>query len=288
MQQINFQALEIFRTVATEGSISRAAEKLGRVQSNISTRIRQLEDSIGKSLFLRKSRGLDLTADGKMLLAYAERFHQLSEETSNAVFASNPSGQFRLGAMESTAAARLPSLLADYHQAFPHVEVELTTGTAGHLLQRLAKFEIEAAFVAEPVTDTDLESQAVFEEQLMLVAPGTWPALEEGLDLNGRTLIAFEVGCAYRRYLERWLMEEKITPGATHSVSSYLAILSCVSAGTGFSVVPRSVLQRVSLDGEIRTYRLKGEYSRIRTMLVWRKGFSSSRLDGLKSLLSSS
>jgi DNA-binding transcriptional LysR family regulator len=80
MNGLDLRALEIFRAVATEGSVSRAAIKLNRVQSNISTRIKQLEQRLGKNLFLRRNRGLTLTPDGELLLSYTERLFQLSQE----------------------------------------------------------------------------------------------------------------------------------------------------------------------------------------------------------------
>ncbi len=108
MHGLNLRALEIFRTVAVEGGVSKAAIKLNRVQSNISTRIKQLEQHLGKNLFFRQNRGLTLTQDGHLLLSYAERFLQLSTEASEALNEGKPRGVFRIGTMESTAAARLP------------------------------------------------------------------------------------------------------------------------------------------------------------------------------------
>jgi DNA-binding transcriptional LysR family regulator len=151
MHGFNLSALEIFRTVAIEGSVSKAAIRLNRVQSNISTRIKQLEQQLEKSLFLRHNRGLTLTPDGQLLLAYAERFLQLSMEASEALKAGKPSGVFRIGTMESTAATRLPEILSRYHELYPDVQIELETGTAGWLIDRLQNYDIEIAFTAEPV-----------------------------------------------------------------------------------------------------------------------------------------
>ncbi len=281
MQNMNLQALEIFRTVAMEGSVSRAANRLGRVQSNISTRIKQLEEVVGKSLFRRQNRGLTLTADGKLLLDYAERFHLLSVETSEALGAGQPSGRFSIGAMESTAAARLPAILSRYHAQYPDVEVVLKTDTAGGLLNRLYKYEIDIALLAEPVTDATFQTLPVFEEELVLVTPASYPPLDDFSILNGRSLIAFEAGCAYRRYLERWQLENGIAPGTILSVSSYLAILSCVSAGTGYAVVPKSVLDMINIGDGLRPYPLSGSYAAIKTLLVWRAEYHSAKLDAL-------
>jgi DNA-binding transcriptional LysR family regulator len=285
MYGLNLQALEIFRTVATEGSVSKAAIKLNRVQSNISTRIKQLELQLEKSLFLRQNRGLTHTPDGQLLLIYAERFLQLSMEASEALNVGKPTGSFRIGAMESTAAARLPEILSRYHALYPEVEIEVETDTAGGLMNRLQNYDIDIAFCAEPVSFDWASTQPVFEEKLILVAPQSFPALENTNEISGMTIVAFETGCAYRRYLEQWLLETEIVPGNVMAVSSYLAILACVSAGTGYAVVPQSVLDIISTKGQLRRYSLPDNVSKIITMLAWRTDYQSAKLDALKALL---
>lgn len=285
MNGLDLRALEIFRTVAVEGSVSKAAAKLNRVQSNISTRIKQLEQQLGKDLFLRQNRGLTLTSDGDLLLSYAERFLQLSMETSEALNAGKPSGVFRIGTMESTGAARLPAILSRYHERYPDVRIELETDTAGGLIDRLLDYDIEIAFIAEPVSFDRITTQPVFEEQLVLVAPKSFPRLENTQEISGKTVIAFEAGCAYRRYLEDWLLDAGIVPGSIMAVSSYLAILACVSAGTGYAVVPQSVLDMVSMKGRFRRYPLPNGLSKIKTLLAWRSDYASSKLDTLNEFL---
>ena len=285
MQVLDLRSLEIFRAVAVEGSVTRAAIKLNRVQSNISTRIKQLEQHLKKNLFLRRNRGLTLTPDGHLLLSYAERLLQLSMEASEALNEGKPSGVFRIGTMESTAAARLPEILSRYHQRYPDVEIQLETDTAGRLIDRLFNHDIEIAFAAEPVSFETISTQAVFEEELVLVAPQSFPPLENTREISGKTVVAFEPGCAYRRYLEQWLLESGIVPGGVIAMGSYLAILACVSAGTGFAVVPQCVLDTVSSKGQIRRYSLPDNLARIKTLLAWRSDYQSVKLDALKELL---
>lgn len=285
MNGLDLRSLEIFRAVAIEGSVSKAAAKLNRVQSNVSTRIKQLEERLDKELFSRRNRGLTLTPDGHVLLAYAERLLQLSEEASDALNAGKPSGVFRIGTMESTAAARLPAILSDYHRRYPKVEIELDTDTAGGLLDRLLNYDIDVAFVAEPVSFETLRTWPVFLEELVLVAPASFPPLESTAEISGRTVLAFEPGCAYRRYLEEWLLESGIVPGGIMALGSYLAILASVAAGTGFAVVPKSVLDTVSSKGKFRRYPLPDKIARIRTLLAWRADYRSAKLDALQDLL---
>ena len=285
MHSLDLRSLEIFRTVAVEGSVTKAAMKLNRVQSNISTRIKQLEQHLEKDLFIRQNRGLTLTPDGHLLLSYADRLLQLSKEAWEALNEGKPKGVFRIGTMESTAAARLPEILSRYHQLYPDVEIELETDTAGGLMDRLFSHDVEIAFVAEPVSFETISTQPVFEEELVLVAPQSFPRLENASEMSGKTVIAFEPGCAYRRYLEKWLLVSGIVPGGVIAVGSYLAILACVSAGTGFAVIPQCVLDTVSSKGQFRFYPLPSKVARIKTLLAWRSDYQSVKLDALKELL---
>lgn len=282
---LNLSALVIFRQVAAEGTILGAAARLHRVQSNVSTRIKQLEEQLGHTLFVRSARGLSLTQEGEILLRYADRLISLSNEAVDALHAAEPSGTFRLGTMESTAASRLPKYLSLYHARFPKVQLHLETDTAGGLCRRLLANEIDAAFIAEPLTAKGVVAESVFEEQLVLVGPASTPATGTPPRMDGETIIAFEEGCAYRRYLQQWLAEEGIQPGDVISVGSYLAMLACVSAGAGYAVVPKSVLDMIATEGKFRCHALPEKYSRIRTLLLWRAMFRSSKLDALRALL---
>lgn len=284
-QPLSLSALAIFRAVAREGGVVAAAASLHRVPSNVSTRLRQLEETVGAALFRRGRRGLTLTDEGRTLLRYAERMLALSDEAVDALRPERPAGPFRIGAMESTATSRLPRHLSAYHARYPDVELHIETETAGRLASRLKAGAVDAIFVAEPLTLEGAESEPVFEERLMLVLPGSFPDPATPRALDGATVVAFEEGCAYRRYLEEWLVEADVRPQGFLSVASYPAILACVAAGTGFAVVPRSVLDVISTAGEFRVVDLPSRYRRIRTLLAWRQDFRSPKLDALRALI---
>ena len=84
--------LHIFRTVVREGGIVRAARRLNRVPSNITTRIKQLEASIGVQLFTRERHRLTLSQSGERLLVYADRMLLLSDEARSVLAGRAPSG----------------------------------------------------------------------------------------------------------------------------------------------------------------------------------------------------
>ena len=94
---MDLAALTIFRAVVRENGVTRAAAKLNRVQSNVTTRIKQLEEQLGTELFIRDGRRLVLTPAGETLLPYAERLLALADEARHAVREDRPSGRLRLG-----------------------------------------------------------------------------------------------------------------------------------------------------------------------------------------------
>jgi DNA-binding transcriptional LysR family regulator len=274
--------LKIFKTVAEQGGVTKAAAALHRVQSNVTTRVKQLEERLGTKLFHRQGRKLVLSSEGKVLLAYADRLLRLSTEAQAALKGHAPHGVFKLGALESTAATRLPPVLARYHRAYPAVRLELVTGTSGALVDKVLREEVEAALVAEPFPAKNLEMQHAFTEELVLITPKGHPRVTSPKDLGERIILGFTTGCSYRRRLEAWLGRSSVVAERVMEYGSYHAIAACVAAGSGIAVIPKSVLRAVGAEGQVAVHPLPPSVANARTMLVWRRGHRSAALDALR------
>src|SRR6202050_289940 len=161
---MDFVDLQVFKTVVEEGGIIKAARKRHRVPSSVTTRIKQLEASMGVTLFHRDRQRLHLSATGELLLDYADRLIQLSDEARTIVSGGKPKGVLKLGALESTTASRLPRILTDFHRRYPEVRLELTTGTDDALVNQVADRRVDAAFAAEAPALRALEHHPVFRE----------------------------------------------------------------------------------------------------------------------------
>jgi DNA-binding transcriptional LysR family regulator len=286
MRTIDLESLEIFRAVVQEGGIVRAAGKLNRVQSNVTTRIKQLEERLGLALFRRQGRSLVLSPEGEVLLSYAQRLFRLADEAESELKAGKPMGVFRIGSLESTAGSRLAPILSRFHKLYPAVVVELVTGTTGALIQRVANFEIEAAFISQPFTAPGLQALKVFEEELVLITARNAPDVARPADLAGLTLIAFANGCSYRKRLEEWLGGSGVMPARTMEFGSYQAMIACVAAGTGFALVPRSLLFALRAASDVKQHEVPAKVRRNHTHLVW-NGTASSALLRLQALVGS-
>ena len=276
--------LAIFKAVVEEGGIVRAARKLHRVQSSVTSRIQQLEASVGTRLFVRNKQRLHLSSSGKVLLAYADRLLGLAEEARNAVADGPPRGVLKLGALESTTASRLPAVFCTFHQRFPDVRIELTTGTNDALVTAVGDRRLDAAFVAVAPSRPELTYCGVFNERLVLITSLAHAPVKRAADIASDSVIAFPRGCAYRRVLERWVGDKDLASLRVLELSSYHAIVACVASGTGVAIVPQSVLATVQ-SSRVAIYPLPKVLSEVVTPLIWRLGESAPPVNALRELI---
>lgn len=282
---MNFSDLQVFRCVAQVGGITRAAERLHRVPSSVTTRVQQLEEDLGVALFLREGRRIAITPAGQVLLGYAERILALAEEAREALQDAAPRGRLRLGTMESTAATRLPRPLAEYHLRYPQVTLELSTGPTRQLLAQVLGGDLDAALVADPTLDKRLESASAFTEELVLVTEAGHRRIRSAKDLSRPTVLAFGSGCTYRHRLEEWFAAGGIDPDRIVELTSYHAILGCAVAGMGIALLPRALLEIFPERGRLSVHAMPASLRRTKTLLVWRKGTRSAKVVALADLL---
>jgi len=276
--------LRIFSAVVREGGVTRAAEHLHRVQSNVTTRVSQLEDELGVTLFIRTGKRLQLAPAGRILLGYADRLLALADEAEAAVQDSKPRGIFRLGSMESTAAVRLPAVLTEYSRRYPDVVLELRTGNPTQLSTAILAGELEAALVAEPIAEVPFEKVTAFEEEPVIVTAADHPPIGRKGN-TPKTIIVFEHGCPHRRLLESWYASRGEMPERTIELASYHAMLGCVVAGMGAALLPKSVLGTFPESKRLKTHKLPRGKDRMETVLIWQKDAGSPKVKALAEIL---
>ncbi len=282
---MDLEDLRIFRSVVQEGSVTRAAERLNRVQSNVTTRVRQLEQDLGVNLFIREGKRLHLSPTGKVLLDYADRLLDLAQEARDAVNDGAPRGPFRLGAMESTAAIRLPAPLSEFHRRFPDVKLDLRTATIHDLSTAVLTGALDAALVAEPVSDDAFEKVTIYDEALALVAYAGHAPIRSPVDVRSETVLAFEHGCPYRLRMQQWFSRAGETPAQISEMSSWHAIMGCAAARMGVAVLPQMVLNSFPQSKYLSVHPLPRDLSHAPTVLIWRKGAQSSKIAALVEVL---
>lgn len=277
--------LEMFNAVAQTGSITQAAQKVHRVPSNLTTRIRQLEADLGVELFIRENQRLRLSPAGHSFLRYSQQILALVDEARSVVAGDEPLGLFSLGSLESTAAVRIPSTLALYNQRYPRIQFDLATGPSGTMIDGVLDGSLSAAFVDGPVMHPGLEGIPVYQEEMMIVTPRGHAPVLRASDVDQASIYAFRANCSYRRHFESWFHADRATPGRIHEMESYHGMLACVVAGAGLAMIPRSMLESMPGHHQVEAWPLSGKWRWLTTWLIWRRDAMTRPLEAFIALL---
>lgn len=269
--------LRVFEAVARLGGMNRAAGELNTVQSNVTNRIRNLEDELGSPLFSRHSRGVSLTPAGRRLLPYAHQAASLLDDARRAVRDDgNPSGALVIGSLETTAAMHLPPILAEYVKAHPDVDLSLTTGTTEELIGRVLDRQLEGALVCGPVDHPELEQETIFREELAVITSRAVRNFDDLAAKGGLKIVVLRIGCSYRQRLESILARRGVADLRKLEFGTLDAILGCVAAGIGVTLLPKGMAPNDKVPpgssrGPYAIHRLPPEEARVETVFIRRR-----------------
>lgn len=263
--------LEIFQTVANHKSVSRAAEQLKYVQSNVTNRINKLESELETSLFHRNNRGVVLTSSGELLLTYTDKILKLFREAKESVRNQEvPSGPLSIGSTDITTAVRLPSVLAVYHQQYPNVNFSLKNGSTEELVTEVLKYNLDGAFITDPVDHPKLLSEPLIDEEVVLIMDKLKPPIKSIKDLKEKTILVFRSGCTYRSKLEQWLRDEGIFPVKKMEFGTIEGMIGCVKAGLGVALVSKRIAKHFEKEGNIKWFSVPDDYKHVKTVFIRR------------------
>ncbi len=255
---MDLRQLEYFTAIVKEGSLTGAAKRCRIAQPSLSQQLRALEDELGETLVLRKPRGVEATAAGRILMEHAERvlneasllrerFAQRRESQEGCVI---------FGMIPTIAPYLLPRFLGPFRESFPKIDVQVREARTSGLIQQVVDGTIEFAILSD-VTPQDqkkwsLHVRELFREPLMLAVPLTHPlaTAAEGPkpeNLQPETLIHLRGGhCLTDRTLKVCRMENLDPKLECDQLETALAM---VAAGMGTAVVPELAVRSRSLPG---------------------------------------
>jgi DNA-binding transcriptional LysR family regulator len=272
--------LRLFAAVARTGGIGKAALVLNTVQPNVTARLKALEDRLGTVLFERSNRGVVLTAAGRRLLPYAERIGRLMEDAKRAVRdGGEPAGPLTIGSLETTAALHLSPCLARFAKSHPAVDLSLKTGTSAELVDQVLGRTVDGAFVCGPVDHIDLRVEPIFSEELVvLTAPGLCD-IDDLLRAGDLKLIVLRAGCSYRQIFEAYLARRGTVSARVLEFGTIETIISCVAAGLGVTLLPKSLIGAVWSAGRVAIHHLQNGEGRVETVFIQhRDAYATSAL----------
>jgi len=219
--------------------MSKAANKLHCVQSNVSARIKQFEEDLNISLFNRGGgRKLTLTPAGKTLFSFAEKIAVIEKEAEKTINDINgKKSGISIGFMETATAIKLHTVLISYHESYPGSNVKIVTGTAEELIHNVLDSEIDGAFIEDLIEHPDIELNLIFEEKLALISNANID------DFRNKNILVLKKEYLYREKLENFLNAKNIYPDKTFELDSLEELIAYASAGMGITLLPLSVLK---------------------------------------------
>lgn len=226
--------LRIFKEVAYTRSITKAAENMGYVQSNITAHIKKLESELNTILLIRTNKGVELTQEGEILLQQAEKIISLIDETARSF--KHVTTPLNIGTTQTIAGYLLPQCLAKYHKQFPDISIAVHTLDQNIFDTGLGNGELDCIITNN--SKRILQGKQIFQypEELLLIAPFSCQSLEQ---IEQYPVIVNNIeACPYRKTLLNWWNLHQIKPPVIIEIDTVEAILNMVENGAGISLLP--------------------------------------------------
>lgn len=237
---ISMESLElrIFREVARMKNISRAAENMGYVQSNITAHIKKLENELNTTLLIRHNKGVTLTEDGEKLLEYAEQVISLLDIILYTFH--RDIKQFNIGATQTIAGYLLPQCLIEYQNRFPNTNLSIITSNQQDMNKQLEQKLLDCVITNDPHVFTNAQCIFTAKEVLSLITPKFCESISQIWQLP--LVVNNLKSCPYRKILTDLFLRESM-PFKIIELDTVEAIINTVAAGGGISLLPKNVLQ---------------------------------------------
>jgi DNA-binding transcriptional LysR family regulator len=244
--------LRTIDAVARHRSFTKAAEELYLAQSAISQQIRRLEAELGLEVFRRTSRSVEVTAEGRLVLAHARRvlaevddLHNQLEELTGLL-----RGTIRIGGIWPFGPYDLYGVLADFRAEHPGVDIHMVEDTQERMLEMLRADELDCAFasVDPDAIGDEFAATLLWQEEFVVAVAPDHPIADHPhvtvQQLAGEDLITYRDNSAIRRRLEGALEKRSVEPRYAFVCTEMAAVRALASKGLGVAVLPRSVAEQ--------------------------------------------
>ncbi|NNE86431.1 MAG: LysR family transcriptional regulator [Silicimonas sp.] len=274
MDNFTLRQLRYFEALAHHGHFGRAADACAISQPALSVQIKELEESLGVTLFERAARNIRLTGFGEDFAKRARAILQSVDELRDLARASREtfSGKLRLGVIPTIAPYLLPTLLRDLGKAHPALDIHVRETLTPRLIEELADGRLDAAIVALPINIPSFTEVPLFAEGFFLVrqkrdAKLPVPTVDE---LHKERLLMLEEGHCFRDQAMAFCNMQSLAPREGLDGSSLSTLVQMVGAGLGMTLIPEMAVPVETRSAKVAVEALgKGELSRTVGM-IWR------------------
>ena len=275
MMNVTFKQLRYFEALARHCHFGRAADTCGISQPALSMQIRELEDSLGKSLFERGARQVRLTNFGEEFVLRVREILRSVDELGDLARASNDllMGRLRIGVIPTIAPYLLPTLIGNLTRMYAGIDIHVRESLTARLIQELIEGRLDTAIVALPVSEPSLTEIALFSETFVLVRPGEddgkpVPSPEMLRDMR---LLLLEEGHCFRDQALSFCNMQSARPREMLDASSLTTLVQMVSAGIGVTLIPEMAVAVETRFGTVSVAHFDTPQPTRTIGMIWRK-----------------
>lgn len=260
----NLEYYKIFYFVAKLKSITLAAEELFISQPAVSQAIKQLENSIGGSLFVRTSKGVSLTPEGEVLYKYVSSGYEYIAigESKFKELLTLEAGEIRIGASDMTLQFYLLNHLEEFHKLYPKVKIKVTNVPTPETIEYLRSGKIDFGVVSEPVSEfRGLNVNSVSKIRDVFIASDRFMELKDRsvdwCELQGYPIITIESNTSTRKYVDSFLKEKGVILNPEFELATSELIVQFTKRNLGIGCVVRSFAEKLIEDGKLFELNLR-------------------------------
>ena len=258
---VKLELYRVFKEVAEAGNITAAAQTLFISQSAVSQSIKQLEAELQTRLFARNSRGVTLTADGRMLYEYVRSAMGLLETGEEKLSQSRDlqMGHLTIGASDTVTSQFLLPYLDRCHRQYPAIHIQIISGRSHKVLGLLQSGKVDIAFASTPQEGASLETFPCLATHSIFVAGAEYPCdfdhvytLEE---IARFPLILLERKASSRLYLEKYFLQNGLHLNPEIELGARSLLVDLAAIGFGVAGVTEEFVRRELESGRLRKLR---------------------------------
>lgn len=277
---MEFKQLEIFIALVKNESFSMTADELGISQPTVSLNIKQLEEELDTALFIRSTRELKLTDEGRKLFVEAESLISRRNRVLDS-FGEKNKRKLSMGVSTISASYILPKVLKEYREKFSDIKIDIKETNSLETIKKVSDYDVDIGIVGMKKENENCEFSPVFKDEFVFICPNTeyYRNLKESnptiKELAKEPLIIREQGSGIKNHMDKLLAADKVKTKDLNialTVNDEELIKKLTSLGMGTSFISKVAVEDFIENGKILAISLENYEERFRHLyVVWNK-----------------
>ena len=242
---IDISDIKSFVAVAELKSISGAATKLNYLQSNMTAKIKKIENHYKRQLFIRKPKGVELTESGMNLYTQYKKMLFTWDETENKIYQQEK--YLRFGTNTSLGGMRFYPSFNQLYETYPDLSITMKTGATGYIEDEILQGNLDIAYVLGHANQKNLQYIHKADDELVLIGKNILNHDNMADCLDHQNILLSSEECCYSTILNQIYANYQLTKGETTHIHDHEALIQFTQLGMGISMIAKSLIPKFNI-----------------------------------------